>query len=206
VLCILYLYLYFEGMLEMNILLLSNDYTIKSYLEIGQNKLNYSFVNSNQPMVDYEKNNFDIVIVDISTHKKNLLQILELTPKQKIIVISDNLDCINEIGCDICPVKYNKHRLLKPIQINTLLDLIIDFNSHECKYLQTDCFKNIKPILSDITKRFNTYDFCSDSNIIYKKENARSNSFVLDLLEITGILDNHNTKYEIINGRDIQII
>jgi hypothetical protein len=190
----------------MNILLASDDYMIKHYVEIGQNYLNYYLTNSNQPVKEYQNNNFDIVIVDISTYRETLLQILEINPKQKIIVISDNLDCIDEVGCDICQKKYNKHRLLKPININILLDLLNDFNSHECKYLQTDCFKNIKPILSDITKRFITYDFCSNKNLIYKKENVRSHSFVLDLLEIVGILDNHNTKYEIINGRDIQII
>ena len=190
----------------MNILLLSNDYTINSYLEIGQHQLNYSFINSDNPMEDYQNNHFDIIIIDISTYKEALLKILELNPQQKIIVISDNLDCIDEVGCQHCPEKYNKHRLLKPVEIRSLLDLIIDFDSQECKYLQTDCFKNILPIIPNIIKRFISYDFCSDSKIIYKKDKTHSNNFVLDLLEITSILEKHDTKYEIINGRDIKLI
>lgn len=190
----------------MNILLVGSDYIIRNYLEIGQNKLNYSFITTNNPIEEYQNNDFDLLIIDITIYKKVLLKILELNPKQKIIVISDNLDCIDEVGCEICPVKYNKHRLLKPLHLNSLLDLIGDFHNQECKYLQTDCFKNITPIISDILKRFFTYDFSSEKNLIYKKDKIYSNNFIVDLLEITSILDSHNTKYEIINGRDIQII
>jgi len=190
----------------MKILLITDDYTIKSYLEIGQVQLKYYFINSNQPIQDYQNNNFDIVIVDIATYEDVFLTILELNPKQKTIVISDNLNCIDKVGCEVCLQKYNKNRLLKPISVETLLDLIIEFDNQQCHYLQTDCFKNIQPIISDIVKSFISYDFCSDKNIIYKKEKNYSHNFVIDLLEITSILDSHNVEYEIIDGKDIQLI
>ncbi len=190
----------------MKILLVTDDYTIKTYLEIGQAQFKYSFLNSNQPLQDYQNNNFDIVIVDISTYEDIFLSILELNPKQKVIVISDDLNCIDKVGCEVCLQKYNKNRLLKPVSVKTLLDLIIEFDNQQCHYLQTDCFKNIQPIISDIIKSFISYEFCSEKNMICKKEKNYSHSFVLDLLEITSILDTHNTKYEIINGKDIQLI
>jgi len=79
--------------------------------------------------------------VDIATYDDVFLSILELNPKQKIIVVSDSLNCIDKVGCEVCPQKYNKNRLSKPISVETLLDLIIDFDNQQYHYLQTDCFK-----------------------------------------------------------------
>jgi len=95
--------------------------------------------------IDYYKSNKpDIVLIEftIESGERYLQKILELNPQQKIITISDSLDCSETLGCDYCIVNYKKKRVLKHQGIHDLLYLIDNFNEMPCEYahkLNEDC-------------------------------------------------------------------
>ncbi|PHR56210.1 MAG: hypothetical protein COA44_08960 [Arcobacter sp.] len=84
----------------------------------------------------YKDEKPDIILIEFTIEyaEKALKKILELDPKQKIITISDSLDCSEILGCDYCLKHYNKRRVLKHQGIHELLYLIDNFDEMPCEY------------------------------------------------------------------------
>jgi len=87
-------------------------------------------------MTYYKEENPDIVLIDFSIDfgKEALESILKIMPKQKIITLSDSLDCSEALGCDSCLHHYDKRRLVKHHGIHELLYLIDNFKETPCEY------------------------------------------------------------------------
>jgi len=78
----------------------------------------------------------DMVVIEFSTSfgMDALYKILEINPQQKIIALSDSLDCSELLGCDYCLESYHKRRVLKHQGIHDLLYLIDNFSEMPCEF------------------------------------------------------------------------
>ena len=191
----------------MKILLVDDDLNIKNFLKVIEQKSEYEVTFSNYTLEQYREENFDIVIIDFTRYFEFYKQIIELNPQQKLIVIAENLDCANMENCENCKHDFRKKRLLKPIQTVELYNLIQNFDIQECRYSITDTFKNIKPVLSDILRKFSHYSYCEDTDSIFiKDENLYTNSAIQELLDITSLLTNYNIQYNVIDAKNIKLL
>lgn len=84
----------------------------------------------------YVKESPELVIIDFTIFHglDTMYKILEINPHQKIITLSDSIDCSELLGCDYCLENYNKKRLLKHQSIHDLLYLIDNFDRMPCEY------------------------------------------------------------------------
>lgn len=78
----------------------------------------------------------DVVILEFTVYfgMDVLFKILKINPQQKVITLSDSLDCSEFIGCDHCLKNYNKKRVLKHQGIHDLLYLIDNFEEMPCEF------------------------------------------------------------------------
>jgi len=92
--------------------------------------------NEQEAMSFYTQELPDIVLIEftISFGMDILYKILEINPLQKIITLSDSIDCSEFLGCDYCQENYNKRRVLKHQGIHDLLYLIDNFDEMCCEF------------------------------------------------------------------------
>ena len=191
----------------MKILLVDDDVHIKNFLKVIEQKSEYEVVFSNHTIQQYEENSFDIVLIDFTKYFELYKQIIELNPKQKLIVIAEDLNCANMENCENCKQSFQKRRLLKPVQTGELYNLIQSFDTNECKYSITDTFKNIKPVLSDILRKFAHYSYCEERDLIFTKdESLYTNSTIQELLDITSLLNSYNIQYNVIDAKNVKLL
>jgi len=78
----------------------------------------------------------ELVLIEFGNEdgQKALTKILELNPEQKVITISDSLDCSELLGCGFCLEHYQKKRVLKHQGIHELLYLIDNFDEMPCEH------------------------------------------------------------------------
>jgi len=191
----------------MKILVLDEDIKTINFLKIVESQRDYNIMYNDFAIQRYRKDQFDLVIVDIASEKNEqfLNEILEVNSQQKVIVFSEKLDCDGEVSCNHCVESYNKKRLLKPLNLESFLDLINNFDKGSCKYAKLNCFETIIPILEQVVERFSYYNFNKEQSIIYTKQKD-SPFLIQQFLELLGLLDNHNVPYEITGERNLQII
>ena len=84
----------------------------------------------------YTSESPDVVVLEFTVYfgMDALYKILRLDPRQKIITLSDSLDCSELIGCEHCLHHYHKKRVLKHQGIHDLLYLIDNFSEMPCEY------------------------------------------------------------------------
>ncbi len=77
----------------------------------------------------------DVVIIEfIMEHGIRLIrEIEEINPDQKIITLSGSTICSCQKGCDYCETNRNRKRIMKPIEVQELIQAINDFDSVECQ-------------------------------------------------------------------------
>ncbi len=191
----------------MNLLLIDTDELTVSYLEHIKKAKAYNIIATDYTLEQYQKNAIDIVIVDSSIEKNRLFceKIVELNPKQKILIISDLLCPLNNVVCEECVGLYNKKRLLKPIEVKEFVEIIDNFDNYTCKYIPTNNFRDIVPILDDILRQFPNYKYDHESLTIYSTSKKQNHQKLKEELEIIEILNSHNVGYTIVDDINIKI-
>ena len=188
----------------MNILFFEKDEELKlllKYLDttIGINLFLYK--NCEECSNIYENQDIDIVIINFTLEfgKESLNYILEKNPKQKIITISDALECSEANGGDYCQTHYNKIRLLKPINTSELVRYIKYFESNTCRFCDNfNSSSGLVNIIGDIIRRFR--------NAKYNKEMKTIDiDYSHNMIDIIQFLNNKNINFSIISNTSIQI-
>ncbi len=89
-----------------------------------------------EAVASYISESPDIVLIDftVSHGLDTLYKILEINPEQKIITLSDSVDCSELLGCDYCLENHHQRRVLKHQPIHDLLYLIDNFDRMPCEY------------------------------------------------------------------------
>lgn len=135
---------------------------------------------------------------------KNLEKyIIEKNPKQKLILLKDNYDCIHLHSCHECKSYFNKFLVIKPINISQLPQIIN--NNFECEGFSKTLFQyNLDMIKKKIKHKYPTIIYDEDNNKFLFDEIP--NSFVVELfIELTTLLSKHNIKYRIFENKSISI-
>ena len=152
---------------------------------------------------EYQEKKYDFLIIDFTSKdgKKLLKFVLETNPQQKIITLGYELESSDE-RCTHCEKQYNKKRLIKPVNAVDIYHTIKNFDSSRCKYAHQ--FENPKELLSELVKRYDSFDFYEQTNMITK--NRDSNDYLLkDYIELIEILKHYNMKHKIIDEFVIRI-
>lgn len=138
----------------------------------------------------YNKHDLDIVIINfiLDFGRDILAYIVESNPHQNIITISDAFEFSEPNGCDYCLSNFNKIRLLKPVSIPKLIDVMKNFNNHKCIFAnKLDTKESIINIMEEIVPRFH--------GVVYDKQTK-----TLNLSEYSNIID----IFQFLNSKDIE--
>ena len=84
----------------------------------------------------YQKNKFDIVIIDFSRDfgAESLHYIDNIDHLQKMITISENEEYSEQKGCDYCVSHHQRRRLIPPFPFPELLHLVESFELTMCTH------------------------------------------------------------------------
>ena len=153
----------------------------------------------------YKSNNIDILIIDLECDESEYLinKITAIHPKQKTISFSKEIDCIDKKGCKFCIVNYDRKRMIKPFSEIDLLNVINLFGTNKCSHQNT--LQDISQVMSYVLKKFGNCEYNIQTKLITLSDN---HSFynLKTLSEVTNILNDHNTKYKVIDDMSIQIL
>jgi len=150
----------------------------------------------------YEHNKYDIIVINFSLdYGKTILNyILGKNPKQKIITVSENLECSEIKGGDFCQKNFNKVRLLKPVDLSELIKCIKNFDEYVCEYKDKfECKQGLLLIMNEILKRFYgvTYD---------KATKVITTTSTSSLVDVITLLEEKSIQYQAIANNKIEII
>lgn len=191
----------------MNILLIDNDEKINGIVQEISKIRNYNFFKSDFTFDQYFEKDIDLVIVDFSDEEAmNLLnQIISFNPRESIITISEKLECAEFMNCEKCKRMYNKKRLIKPIDINQLVQTIDNFDTISCRYENIDCFSDFNYIIDDVMRRFDYFVFDKNENKIYADKEANENQLTFELLNLTQLLNDFKVEFALVDNKEIQL-
>lgn len=88
---------------------------------------------------DFVKNQdlIDILVIDHHIQKGICLleKIFSIKPDLQTIILSGSPYCSEPLGCGVCQQRYNKKRILKPLDKKLFLKALEDFESVKCQYV-----------------------------------------------------------------------
>ncbi len=141
-----------------------------------------------------EDTNFEFIIIDhiIKQSDDIISLILDKNPKQKIILLSDNIKC--PLQCDNCFELFSFVRLLKPVKPMIILNYLNDNEEFSCPN------KNLFNSINNLEK---LYEFLNlDDEIFYNiKELSKEKIFIksstknINIYEISKIENQVNDNY-----------
>ena len=194
-----------------NILIIDQSYRTIELLDlIVSEYTNYNPINEvNKDIVLKLLSNtvFEYIIIDhiIKFSDEIIMFILNRTPKQKVILLSDHIKC--PLPCDDCAYLYNFVRLIKPIEPIILLNYLNNSTKFLCP--NKDKFKSIDT-LDKLFKFINLED-----NIFYKTKELIDNKMIIkssignininELSKIENLINDSFFQMEINKNNDIEI-
>jgi len=111
----------------------------------------------------YKSYKTDIVLIDFKHQVCDdaFAKIMKINPSQRTITYSDYIGFSESLGCEVCQSKNYRKRILKPIDISTLIHAIKNFDTIPCRFFKF--LDHIEDHLGDIIRRFPscTYDSVS---------------------------------------------
>ncbi|RXJ58073.1 hypothetical protein [Candidatus Marinarcus aquaticus] len=155
----------------------------------------------------YVNEEYHIVVVDFTQEVgKELLQfIAQTSPNQRIITMSNNLECSALQGCEFCMHTLKRKRIFKPLNLKELTHTIKNYDNMICNYMHK--FNNIIQILDDLIKStYNHFLYNKDSQKIVPKESYAESLIVEELIHITELLQNNQIPYTVDENYTIQLL
>lgn len=151
----------------------------------------------------YTDTDYKIVLVDFTTKEgKRLLEyITTRNIQQRVITMSEKLECSVKEGCTFCLENYRRKRVLKPFDLKELIDLIQNYDNTACNY--SNKFENIIDILDKIILRYDTFYYEFENKIIKRKDDKSIHIILQELMDITELLTQNNISYSINSKYDI---
>ncbi len=130
--------------------------------------------------------------------------IVKTNPKQKLILLKDDYDCILNHSCEDCQKFFDKYLVIKPMHISQLPKIIN--GSFECEGFSKTLFEyNIEKIYKTVLRKYPTIIF-DKKNLKFSFDNI-PNAFIVELfIELTTLLSNHNMEYRIYENKSIFIL
>lgn len=92
--------------------------------------------------IAYKKDLYDLVIID-HTIENGLLcseHILNCSPEQPILVVSDAIHCVIT-RCEDCVLHHNIRRLSNPTSIRNITRMVAGFNGYKCDHYDQETDK-----------------------------------------------------------------
>ncbi|MDD2697902.1 MAG: hypothetical protein PHF17_03770 [Arcobacteraceae bacterium] len=141
----------------------------------------------------FSKYEYDMVFIDFADDigKKLLAFILEIKPKQKVVIMSEISGCSDVHSCENCKEKYNKQRVLKPIAQNELLKIVV--KEENCSQY---CDDDLMIDLALIGKRLNTLVFDKEK-FTFKKVGYNYHKNMSEIIQLTYDLSEKDIQYEL---------
>ena len=188
----------------MNILFLDNDKELKQLLKyldsIGE--INIFFCKDYAESISiYKSVNIDMVIINFTFTfgEETLNYILKENPQQRVITVSDILECSEVNGGIYCQQNYNKIRLLKPINTSQLVNCIKYFDNNKCQYCGNfETNNGLINIMDDVIRRFKGATYNKEIKTIDVDHSHK-------MIDIIQFLDNKNIDFQITKDTSIQI-
>ncbi|MFT7004523.1 MAG: hypothetical protein ACJAWW_001881 [Sulfurimonas sp.] len=187
-----------------NILLVDSDIRFYNFLKSLSNSMGrnlFTHDNYEDSVKSYLSDEIDLIIIDSALdYSKPFLNYIEKNfPNQRTLVISEELEYSVSEGCEACIRNYNRKRILKPIDIPSLIHLLNNFDEFECicrnKFSSPD---GLIEIMEYIVKRFSGMKYFSEGRILFNTENQ-------SLEDITIFLQRHHIPFQIIDETKIQL-
>lgn len=155
----------------------------------------------------YDNEQYYIVMVDFTQEVgKELLQFIsQKSSTQRIITMSNNLECSALQGCEFCMHTLKRKRIFKPLNLKELTHTIKNYDNMICNYMHK--FNNIIQILDDLIKStYNHFLYNKDSQKIFPKESYAESLIVEELIHITELLQNNQIPYTVDENYTIQLL
>lgn len=138
---------------------------------------------------------YEIVIVDFTSEDgaKLLITLMQNNKEQKIITLSEKLQCSVLQGCDYCVKNYKRRRVFKPLSMDDVIKTILNYDEIDCLYRNK--FENIIEILDKIIGNYDNFEYEPQQHRIKALEKNSSHLVFNDLLKITDILKESNIEF-----------
>lgn len=150
---------------------------------------------------------FEYIIIDhiIEYSDEIIAYILDKTPKQKVILLSDHIKC--PLPCEDCSYLFNFVRLIKPVEPKSLLNYLNNSTNFLCP--NKDKFKSINTLDK-------LYQFINlEDNIFYKTKEFIDNKMIIkssignininELSKIENLINDSFFQIEINKNNDIEV-
>ncbi|WP_419769462.1 MAG: hypothetical protein ACNI3C_08950 [Candidatus Marinarcus sp.] len=180
-----------------------NFETLKQYFT----EYHYDIVKTfNEVSALFTSKSYEVVVIDFTKPEgKEILDfIMSKNDKQKIITMSENLECSVVEGCNHCFTQYNRRRILQPIKLKELISTIKNFDEIACSYKNQ--FSNIINILDKIISGYSCFEYDCVNQVISPKESSFGSSIIQELIEITKLLTEKNICFSVDKNFSISII
>ncbi|WP_072681786.1 hypothetical protein [Arcobacter sp. LA11] len=151
-----------------------------------------------------KKHNYDKLFIDYTDDigKKIAKKLLEIDPKQRIYLLNDNFDCIDEKNCEKCKKEFNKDTIIKPLN-QVQLSKIISKN-FKCESFNKSEFEfQIEKVKKSIINEYPYFKFEFDKKNKILKSEPMSISILVYIIEQ---LQHNNIKYEVEDNEKIRIV
>ena len=106
----------------MNVLIYNKNATDFSNLKNIVNSLNldilfYEASSCDEFLNFYNNNSYEMILIDYTYAKADIVvkNVIKQTPQQKIILLNDNFECMDDKDCDTCQWCYNIATVIKPM-------------------------------------------------------------------------------------------
>jgi hypothetical protein len=164
-------------------------------------------VNKDNVLKLLSEETFEYIIIDhiIDYSDEIIMFILNKTPKQKVILLSDHIKC--PLPCEDCSYLFNFVRLIKPVEPKSLLRYLNNSTDFLCPNKDRFCsidtldklyeFINLEDNLFYKTKEF------VDNKMVIKSSSGNIN--VNELSKIENLINDSYFKIEINENNDLEI-
>ncbi len=150
---------------------------------------------------------FEYIIIDhVIEHSDEIIMfILNKTPKQKVILLSDHIKC--PLPCEDCSILFNFVRLIKPVEPKSLLNYLNNTTNFFCP--NKDRFNSINTLDK-------LYEFMNlENNLFYKTKEIINDKLIIksssgninvnELSKIENLINDSFFKMEINKDNDIEV-
>ena len=150
---------------------------------------------------------FEYIIIDhmIEYSDEIIMFILDKTPKQKVILLSDHIKC--PLPCEDCSILFNFVRLIKPVEPKSLLNYLNNTTNFLCPNKDRFC---------SIDTLDKLYEFMNlENNLFYKTKEIINDKMIIkssignininELSKIENLINDSFFKMEVNGNNEIEI-